>query len=514
MEKEFIIELKHIKKVFPGGVVANKDISFSVEKGEIHSICGENGAGKTTLMNMIFGLIQPTSGDIILRGKKTTISSATKAIELALGMVHQHFMLIKDFTVLQNIVLGSELSDKLVIDYDKCRKMIKDISDKYSLDIADDIDSYVREISVPKQQKTEIIKVLWREAEIIIFDEPTAVLTPQEIDEFCKIVLTLKEQGKTILFISHKLAEVMQISDSVTVIRHGEVVCTKKAKDTNASEIAELMVGRKVSLGGGERQQESSQKTLLTLKNISYEKNGKHILDDVNLELSCGEILGIAGVDGNGQDELVDIICGKTSPTEGAMIFNGENINNLTLKQRKKKGMSFVFEDRHKDGLVLDFPIKDNFILGYQDEEKFLKHKFIQNHKSIDENAEWLRREYSIRSGSINSAASTLSGGNQQKVILAREIFSDPKILLTVQPTRGLDMGAIAFVHEKLVEQRNLGKGILFFSLELDEILQLCDKIAVIYDGKIIKCIPNKNVSRNIIGQYMLGITNTDVVQE
>ncbi len=508
MSEEKIIELRHITKVFPA-IRANDDISFDIRKGEIHAIVGENGAGKSTLMNIMYGLLQPTSGEIILRGKPTKIETSTKALSLGLGMVHQHFMLIQDFTVLQNIILGFEINKGAVIDYDKARKEVMELSEMYDLRI--DPDKKVRDISVPMQQRVEILKVLWRKAEIIIFDEPTAVLTPQEIDEFCEIMMKLKAQGKTLIFISHKLGEVMRVSDRVTVMRMGKVVSTLDIAETNEKHMAHLMVGRDVELGGGDRKAPDTDKEVLSVKGVSLSVNNVKKLDKIDLCVHPGEIVGVVGVDGNGQDELVEVICGKAHADEGEIDLDGNSINGKSIKEIKDLGLSTVYEDRHKDGLVLRYSVKDNLILGYQDRPKFLKkNKAFINWKAVAENAVIQQKNFDIRCGSLDVPAGTLSGGNQQKIILAREVDAQPKLLMIVQPTRGLDMGAIEFVHDKVVEQRNAGCGVLLFSLEIDEILQLSDRIAVIHNGKIIKTLANKNVTKQQIGSYMLGVLDDE----
>ena len=502
MDPVNVIELRNVTKEFPG-VVAAKDVSFAIRQGEVHSIVGENGAGKSTLMNVIFGMFPPTRGEVWVGGERANYTSPLQAIAHGLGMVHQHFMLIQNFTVLQNIILGLEKS-KVVVDYKAARAKVLEISERYGLKV--DPDAYVSDISVPMQQRVEIVKVLWREADILIFDEPTAVLTPTEIDEFCQRVETFKQQGKTIVFISHKLAEVMRISDRITVMRRGEVIATKDVADTDEKDLAELMVGHSIQLGGGSRERIKADSPILEIGDLHYSDRGVAKLRGIDLIVNPGEIVGIAGIDGNGQEELVNIISGKARADSGTLLFGGKDLASLSIKARKQGGLSVVYEDRQKDGLVMSFSLRENLILGYQTEPKFLKHRFFLNAGAIDENGRNLREKFDIRSASLDIYASTLSGGNQQKVILAREISSDPTMLMTVQPTRGLDMGAIEFVHNRLVEQRNLGRGILFFSLELDEILQISDRVAVIFEGKIIKVLENKNLDKVMVGNYMLGI--------
>ncbi len=499
-----IVKLDKITKVFPGGVVANKDITLEIREGEIHSIAGENGAGKSTLMSILFGLYPQTSGSIEINGEKVKFSSSKEAIAKGLGMVHQHFMLIPKFTVTQNIILGMDLGNKFKIDYKKAEAEIKELSDKYGLNI--DPSAKVSDISVPMQQRVEILKVLYRQANVLIFDEPTAVLTPQEIDEFCAIMEKLREQGKTIIFISHKLAEVMRVSDRISVIRLGKVIDTLNKEDTNENDLATLMVGREVVLGGGDRTKIENSKTLLQINNLTYKKDGVSKLHDLSLSVNEGEIIGVAGVDGNGQEELVNIICGKVRKEDGSIQFCGEDISKSSIKEIKSRGLATIFEDRHKDGLVLQNSIKENMIMGYEERPQFTSKGLFINYKALKKNAEELKERFDIRCSTVDAAAGTLSGGNQQKIIIAREVTADPKLIMAVQPTRGLDMGAIQFVHEALVGERNKGKGVLLFSLELDEILQLSDKIAVIFKGEIVKVIENKNVTKEILGALMLGI--------
>ncbi|MDE6202181.1 MAG: ATP-binding cassette domain-containing protein, partial [Lachnospiraceae bacterium] len=337
-----------------------------------------------------------------------------------------------------------------------------------------------------------------------------AVLTPQEIDEFCDMVLRLKKQGKTIIFISHKLAEVMKVSDRITIIRRGEVITTKNVDEVDEKKLAVLMVGHQITLGGGEKKVIESSEKILEVEGLAYAENGVNKLNGVSFTLSPGEIVGVAGVDGNGQDELVDIICGKKKPDSGKVEFMGRDITKNTIGEIRDMGLATVFEDRHKDGLVLSFPLKDNLILGYQARDKYLKYKVFRNEKAISEDAEILKERFDVRCSSMEVPAGTLSGGNQQKLVIARETNFSPKMLMTVQPTRGLDMGAIEYVHNKLVEHRNEGNGVLMFSLELDEILQVSDRILVIFDGKIVADLPNKNVTKREIGNYMLGVTKKE----
>lgn len=498
-----IVELEHITKAFPN-VIANDDICLEVKEGEIHSIAGENGAGKSTLMNILYGLYQPDKGVIRLRGKETKISSPSDSIALGIGMVHQHFMLIPKLTVTQNIILGMETGSRLRIDYEEAAGKVKELSEQYGMNI--DPDARVADISVPMQQRVEILKVLYRKAEILIFDEPTAVLTPQEIDEFCGIMERLRAQGKTIIFISHKLAEVMRVSDRISVMRRGQMKGTVDVSETDEKDLAVRMVGHAISLGGGERVAVKDSSILLDIRNLVCKEHGVTRLDSLNLSVRRGEIVGVAGVDGNGQEELVNSICGKIAPQSGEMEFLSQNIVGKSVKSIKKMGLGVIYEDRHKDGLVLPYTVQQNLMLGYQDEKRYLRHGMFIDFEKLHQNAERLREEFDIRCGSLDAPASTLSGGNQQKIILARELDADPELVMAVQPTRGLDLGAIEFVHQKLVEERNKGKGILLLSLELDEILQLSDRIAVIFKGKIVKVLKNQGTTKEELGMYMLGI--------
>ena len=505
---EDIIKLQGITKVFPG-VVANDHIDLSVRRGEIHSLAGENGAGKSTLMGILYGLQQPDEGTILLRGEEVRLASPKDAIRHGLGMVHQHFMLIPKFTVTQNIILGMEVGSRLRIDYPKAEEEIRQLSQRYGLGI--DPAVKVSELSVTMQQRVEILKILYRKAEILIFDEPTAVLTPQEIDEFCDILIRLRDSGKTILFISHKLAEVEKISDRVTVIRRGKVVGTLPMAATNQQELATLMVGREVHLGGGARRQVEASGVLLDIRGVHYVNHHKgEVIKGVDLQLHRGEILGVAGVDGNGQEELENLLCGKRKPSAGTISFLGQDIAGKSVKEIKKMGMGVIFEDRHKDGLVLDFSVRENLILGFQDQKRFLKAGVFLDKKKVEENARRLQEDFDIRCGSLDVPAGKLSGGNQQKIIIAREMSSDPEMVMAIQPTRGLDLGAVSFVQDKLVEARNQGKGVLLFSLELDEILQVSDRIAVIFKGQIVKVLKNEGVTKEQLGAYMLGVAQEE----
>jgi ABC-type uncharacterized transport system ATPase subunit len=501
---EYKIQLKGITKSFSGNM-ANDHISIDIEPGEVHSLCGENGAGKSTLMNILYGLIQPDEGTIIINGGPVKFTSSRDSIAKKIGMVHQHFMLIPKLTVTENIIVGQEMGSKLKIDRKAAEQKVKEISEQYDLKI--NPHEKVANLSVTGQQRVEILKVLYRNAEVLIFDEPTAVLTPQEIDEFCEIILGLKSMGKTIIFISHKLAEVMKISDHITVIRRGQVISTVKTDETNPTELTRMMVGRDVDLSCGDRTQHKGKiNSVLELRDISYtiHKTVKK-LNNVNLALREGEILGIAGVDGNGQDELVAVICGQILPDNGSVILGEKNITKEKIRFRKEAGIALVPADRHKEGLVLGYSVAENLILGRHREKAFAKKGIWLNFKVINENAVKLQKDFDIRCVNVDVAAENLSGGNQQKIIIAREISRNGNVLIVVQPTRGLDVGAVEFVQNCLMEQRNQGKSIILFSLELDEILNLSDRIAVIRKGEIMDVVENNGVTRQELGLLMLG---------
>lgn len=500
---DYSIQLKNVTKRFPG-IVANDHITIDVEKGEIHTLAGENGAGKSTLMNILYGLYQPDEGEILINGMPVRFKSSKDAISHKIGMVHQHFVLIPKLTVAENIVVGREPGSPLVVDRKGAEKRIGELSEKYGLKI--DPHAKVADLTVPEQQRVEILKILYREAEILIFDEPTAVLTPQEIDEFCEILLGLKKSGKTILFISHKMAEVMKISDHITVIRRGKVIGTVGIRETSVDELTHMMVGRDVDLTRKARREFKEQTPLLTLNNLSYTVNRTvKKLDHISLELKSGEILGIAGVDGNGQEELVQAICGQLKPDEGEILLKGRDISKDSIRARKEGGIGLVPEDRHRDGLVMEYSVADNLVLGLHYREPYAHRRTWLDFREIHKNAEKLREDFDIRCANVDVKAGTLSGGNQQKIIIAREASRDPDIFVAVQPTRGLDIGAIEFVRKTLLEQRDQGKGILLFSLELDEILTLSDRIAVIFKGKIVDVVDADQVSRQELGLMMTG---------
>ncbi|MDK2866946.1 MAG: ral nucleoside transport system ATP-binding protein [Clostridiales bacterium] len=499
-----VVEMKNITKVFPG-VVANDSVNFELRQGEIHVLLGENGAGKTTLMNILYGLYEQTSGDIFINGKLQNIKDPSVAISLGIGMVHQHFMLVEPFTVTENIILGSETTSgfrNTKLDMETATKKVREISEQFGLAV--DPNAKIHDISVGMQQRVEILKTLYRGAEILILDEPTAVLTPQEIIELGEILKKLVAQNKSIILITHKLKEVMAMSDRVTVVRRGKVIETLQKEDTNIDELAELMVGRKVNLKVEKDEHEAGEE-VLKVHNLQAENNrGTQALKGVDFEVRAGEIFAIAGVDGNGQTELVEVLTGLRKSSGGSFTIKGDDLTKASSKQILKHGLAHIPEDRHKRGLVLEHSLAENGCLGSHLNEPFSKHG-LMNDTYIHEYSQKLIEEYDVRTPSEWVPAKSLSGGNQQKFIVAREMNRNPELIIASQPTRGVDVGAIEFIHSKLVEQRDLGKAILLVSLELDEVMALADRIGVIYDGKIVGIINGEDANERELGIMMAG---------
>ncbi|WP_231571290.1 ABC transporter ATP-binding protein [Gordoniibacillus kamchatkensis] len=496
-----VVELKGITKRFPG-IVANDSISLQLKRGEIHALLGENGAGKSTLMNILFGLYQPDEGQIFVRGEPVTIDSPNKAFDLGIGMVHQHFKLVQPFTVTENIILGLEPSKGLNIDYKSAHARVAKLSEQYGLKI--DPKARIENISVGMQQRVEILKTLYRGADILIFDEPTAVLTPQEIHELIEIFRGLVAEGKSIILITHKLKEIMEIADTVTIIRRGKVIDTLKVAETNPKELAEKMVGRGVSFRT-EKKEAQPGPVVLDVKDVTcLGGKGLPVLNGISLQVRAGEIVGIAGVDGNGQSELIEALTGLRSIQSGSVTLKGKDITNEKPRRISEAGLSLIPEDRHKHGLVLDFTMSENMVLETYFHPEFSKGIFL-NYDAIDKYAERLIQEFDVRTPSIYNKARSLSGGNQQKAIIAREIDKDPELLIAAQPTRGLDVGAIEFVHKRLIEQRDHGKAVLLVSFELDEILNVADRIAVIYEGQIVGEVLPKDTNDQELGLMMAG---------
>lgn len=497
-----VVEMKNITKRFPG-MIANKNINFDLEKKEIHVLLGENGAGKTTLMNILYGIYTQDEGDIFINGSKIKIKNPKDAISNGIGMVHQHFMLVHNFTVMENIVLGCEpVKSGIIFDKKSAFKKVKEIIDKYEFNI--DPEVKIEDISVGQQQKVEILKILYRGADIIILDEPTAVLIPSEIKELEIIMKNLTKEGKSIILITHKLKEVMSMSDRVTIIRRGELIDTLNTKDTSIDELANLMVGRPVNLNVY-KQGENKLSKILEVKDLkAKDSRGVNVLKGVSFNVQSGEIFGIAGVAGNGQSELVEVITGIRKCYSGKIIFDGENIENLTPREIIDKKISSIPEDRHKTGLILQHSLYENSILGMQNDKKFKKGMFL-DYKSIRKHALDIIEEFDVRTVSEDVEASKLSGGNQQKLIVGREIYKNPKLIIAVQPTRGLDIGAIEYIHKRLIKERDSGKAVLLISLELDEVLGLSDRIGVMYDGNIVKVLDRCEFDENKVGVLMAG---------
>ena len=476
----YVIEMLHITKEFPG-IKANDDITLQLKKGEIHALLGENGAGKSTLMSVLFGLYQPEAGEIRKNGKPVKIDNPNDATALGIGMVHQHFKLIDVFTVLDNIILGAETTKLGFIQRKEARKKVEELSEKYGLKV--DLDAKVEDITVGMQQRVEILKMLYRDNEILIFDEPTAVLTPQEIDELMATMKEFAREGKSILFISHKLNEIMAVADRVTVLRKGKCIGTVNTCDTNKQELSNMMVGRPVQLV------------------IDKKRNA---VDHVSFNVRAGEIVCIAGIDGNGQTELIHGLTGLDKITGGSVTLCGETITHASIR-RRGRNMSHIPEDRHKHGLVLDFTLEQNMVLQRYKEPQFQHGGFIRR-DAVRAYADRLIEQFDVRSGQgAVTIARSMSGGNQQKAIIAREVDRDKPLIIAVQPTRGLDVGAIEYIHKQLVAQRDAGKAVLLVSLELDEVMSLSDRILVMYEGQIVGELDPKQTTVQELGLYMSG---------
>lgn len=500
--KTVMVEMKNIVKKF-GDFTANDNINLVVHKGEVHAILGENGAGKSTLMNVLYGLYHPTSGEILVGGNPVSIDSPKKAIELGIGMVHQHFMLVPPFSVTENIVLGMEPVHGVTLDMAKARDEVVAISEKYGMSV--DPDAKIEDISVGMQQRVEILKVLFRGADVLILDEPTASLTPQEIQELIVIIDNLTRDGKAVILITHKLKEIKAAADFCTIIRSGKYISTVDVEDVSEHELASMMVGRNVEFKVNKKPIKAGQ-VVLEIKDLhGKDYRGVEILKGLNLNVRKGEILGIAGIDGNGQTELVEIITGLRKAQSGSITIQGENIFNCTPREAFLKGVSSIPADRQKHGLVLEFSVAENLILQNFAEPENASRSFLKK-KDIAARAKTLIEKFDIRpKGSENKPAGQLSGGNQQKVIIAREVTNDKELLIAVNPTRGLDVGAIEYVHRYIVEQRNKNKAVLLVSFELDEIMSLSDRINVIFDGQITGEVAGKDADENSLGLMMAG---------
>ena len=515
MEQQYAIEMLNITKRFPG-IVANDNITLQLKKGEIHALLGENGAGKSTLMSVLFGLYQPEEDEIRKDGKKVTINNPNDANDLGIGMVHQHFKLVECFSVLDNIVLGVETTKNGLLKMDEAKKKVMELSEKYGLIV--DPDALIEDISVGMQQRTEILKMLYRDNEILIFDEPTVVLTPQEIKELMQIMKNLAKEGKSILFISHKLAEIMEVADRCSVLRKGKYIGTVDIKDATPESLSSMMVGRDVNFKVEKSEAEPREEVLHIEKlNVMCDLHDKLGVKDVSFNVKAGEIVCIAGIDGNGQRELVYGITGLRKAVSGKILLEGKDVTNLSIRERNVSGISHIPEDRHKHGLVLDYSLEDNIVLQRYFEPEFSGKGplgFLKR-KNIRKYAEKLIDEYDIRSGQgAITMARSMSGGNQQKAIIAREVDNESKLLVAVQPTRGLDVGAIENIHKQLVKHRDAGNAVLLVSFELDEVMNVSDRILVMYEGEIVGEFNPKNVTVEELGLYMAGAKRMEVKGE
>jgi len=492
----------NIRKEF-GSFVANDNITLQLRKGEIHALLGENGAGKSTLMNVLFGLYQPEAGEIRVRGEKANITSPNVANDLGIGMVHQHFMLVQNFTVTENIILGAEPRAGIKIDRSTAREKVRQISEQYGLAV--DPDAKIEDISVGMQQRVEILKTLYRGADILIFDEPSAVLTPQEIKELIQIMNRLIAEGKSIILITHKLKEIMEVADRCTTIRRGKYIGTVDIDETmTQSRLAEMMVGREVNFNA-EYSKATPQELVLDIKDLVVkDSRGIKAVDGLNLDIRAGEIVGIAGIDGNGQTELIEAITGLRKADSGEIFLNNKSIKNLKPRKVTESGVGHIPQDRHKHGLVLDYSIGHNMVLQTYYKQPYSK-AGIMNYKQVMEKAKTLIEKFDVRTPSPETFARALSGGNQQKAIIAREVDRSPDLLIAAQPTRGLDVGAIEFIHEQLVLEREKGRAVLLISFELEEILQVSDRIAVLYEGKTVAFLDPKETNEIELGFLMAG---------
>lgn len=499
---EYVIEMNHITKKF-GAFKANDDITLQVKKGEIHALLGENGAGKSTLMSVLFGLYQPEEGQIKMNGQEVKINNPNDANMLGIGMVHQHFKLVHNFTVLESIVLGHETVKNGVLKMEDARKKVMELSEKYKFKI--DPDAYISDITVGMQQRVEILKMLYCDNEVLIFDEPTAVLTPQEVNELMKVMLQLVQEGKSIIFITHKLNEIKAVANRCSVLRKGKYIGTIDVAQTSKEEMSEMMVGRKVNFVIDKKEM-TPEEPVLEVKNMTiHSKNKKDSVKNVSFSVRKGEILTIAGIDGNGQSELVYGITGLMPIDEGEIFLNQKNITKESIRQKCLDGLAHIPEDRHKDGLVLDYTLQENLVLQTYYTKEFQNRGFLK-FDAIRQYAKKLIEQFDIRSAQgEDSMVRGMSGGNQQKAIIARELDRNPEIVIAVQPVRGLDVGAIEYIHKQLIAQRDSGKAVLLVSLELDEVMNVSDRILVMYEGEIVADLNPKNTTVEELGLYMAG---------
>lgn len=510
MNEEYIVEMKNITKKFPG-IVANDDISIQIKKGEIFALLGENGAGKSTLMSILFGMYEPDSGEIIVRGKKVSLSSSAMAAALNIGMVHQHFKLVHNYTVTENIILGVEPVKKICgfipyVDVKSAAKNILDLSKKYGMEV--DPNALISSLPVSTQQRVEILKMLYRNADILIFDEPTSVLTPQEIEYLLQIMRELRGNGKTIILITHKLEEIKKIADRCAILLRGKLIQVLNVADTSTREMASLMVGRDIA-PNIEKKTPQFGNAVLEVSHVTVQNENKfEVVKDISFSIRAGEIFAVAGVSGNGQVELADAICGLAKTSAGSIVLNGTDIARQTIRRRIEGGVSYIPEDRQRFGLVLDFTLRDNLSIKTYYKPPFSKKNILQQ-KIFEEYSGDLIEKYDIRSSQGGRTLTrSMSGGNQQKAIIAREIAMDSPLLVFVQPTRGLDIGAIDHIHRQILAERDKGKAILLISLELEEIMALADTIGIIYNGELLKITDSSAITTNEVGKYMMGVRN------
>ena len=507
---EPILKLEKITKIYPNGVVANKDIDIEFEKGEIHAICGENGAGKSTLMKIIFAIENATSGQIYYKGQPVHFSGSMEAISNGIGMVHQHFMLIPSFTVAQSIILGDEPKKGMFLDNATAIEKTRELAHKYNFDDID-VTAKIANLTVSEKQKVEILKTLYRDAEVIILDEPTAVLTPQETDELFNQLRQFKQMGHTIVFISHKLNEVMDISDRITVIRNGHTYGTYQTADVTMEQLTELIIGRKLDTDfDALKHPVENAKVLLGVKNLSYKDGGVTKLEDITFSIKAGEILGVAGVQGNGQEEMVRDITGLIPHQSGTVKIDGTDISSMTIKKKRDSGLSYIPEDRMEDGCTVKESIADNIVSTFYQKPPLSGKFFIHNREILKKGRELVER-FSVKATSEKDKVGSLSGGNIQKVVVAREWATDPKVMVAEQPTRGIDIGSASNIHEQLIDMRNNGAAILLVSADLNEVMSLSDRLIVMYEGRIVAYFPSlKGVSESELGLYMLGVQKMD----
>ena len=511
MSEQYIVEMRNITKRFPG-ITANDNVTIQIKKGEIYALLGENGAGKSTLMSMLFGMYEPDEGEIYIRGQKVNISSPNHATKLNIGMVHQHFKLVSNYTIGENIIMGMEPTKKFLglfpmVDLKKANQEIRDLSIQYGLEV--DPTQLIENVNVSIQQRVEILKMLYREAEILIFDEPTAVLTPQEIEFLLKIIKGLRDNGKTIILITHKLEEIKQVADRCAILNHGKLIDVLDVKTTSTKEMANLMVGREVSFTTNKKTAQFKD-VILEVKDLCVKNQDNfEVVKHASFSIHGGEIFAIAGVSGNGQVEIADAIAGLTKASNGNIFLNGVDITNYSIRKRTLEGISYIPEDRQVYGLVLDFSLKDNIALKTYYQEPFSSKHGILNQSQFEEYGNKLIERYDIRSsqGTMTQVRS-MSGGNQQKAIIGREIELQSPLMIFVQPTRGLDIGAIENIHKQIIAERNKGKAILLISLELDEIMNCADTIGVIYNGELQKIAPAASLTTNQVGEFMMGVKN------